>query len=196
MIEVVPAAELGEAHRARLAEVFVDGFGEDLAYFSQDRRVLAAALAHMLVLEVFHVGLVDGRPAGMAACTDGRSSSVRRRVAPLLRHLGPVKGAVASVVFRREFERPIDDPAPGKGSIEFVATAREHRGKGVASAVLRHILDLPQYREYVIDDVADTNAAALRLYEKAGFREYRRRPVGHTERTGINSYVSLRLVDG
>lgn len=106
MIEVVPAAELGEAHRARLAEVFVDGFGDDLAYFSRDRRVLAAALAHMLVLDVFHVALLGGRPAGMAACTDGRTGSIRHRVPPLLRHLGPVKGAVASVVFRREFGRP------------------------------------------------------------------------------------------
>jgi len=59
------------------------------------------------------------------------------------------------------------------GSIEFVATAPEHRGKGAAFGLLEHVMDAMPYTEYVLE-VADTNISAIRLYEKLGFNEFKR----------------------
>ncbi|MEV0055865.1 hypothetical protein AB0H34_35880 [Saccharopolyspora shandongensis] len=50
-----------------------------------------------------------------------------------------------------------------------------------------------QFKTYVLEDIADTNAPALGLYAKLGFREFKREKVRHTKRTGINAYVSMRL---
>jgi ribosomal protein S18 acetylase RimI-like enzyme len=194
MIEVRRADELGEAYRTRISAVFVDGFGEYLEYFSKDRRKLTDALAHMLVLELFHVVLVDGEPAGIAACTDGVRLCVQPDRKRLRQHLGFVKGAIAYFVFRREFQKPWERTREGVASIEFVATASAYRGRGVATTLLTELLALPQYTEYVLEEIADTNTPALRLYEKLGFREYQRVRVKHTRRTGINAYVSMRLV--
>ncbi|MEU5850025.1 hypothetical protein [Saccharopolyspora shandongensis] len=66
-------------------------------------------------------------------------------------------------------------------------------GHGVATAPLRHMLAFPQFKTYVFEDIADTNAPALGLYEKLGFREFKREKVRHTKRTGTNAYVSMRL---
>ncbi|GAA4613494.1 GNAT family N-acetyltransferase [Saccharopolyspora hordei] len=193
-IEVARAADLGESYRRPITEVFVDGFGPDFSFFSNDPRTLTDALAHALVLDVFHVALVDGEPGVIAACTDGRQRSLRCDPAELRRHLGPVKGTVAGAVFRRTFTEALPHPVEGTASLEFVASATRFRGQGVAKALLQHLLALPQYREYLLVEVAGTNEPALRLYEKLGFREYARTKVRHTRWTGIHHYVSLRLV--
>lgn len=193
MIEIVPARE---SDRRRITEVFVDAFGPDFAYFSRDPRTLADAFEHMLVPDVFHLALLDGEPAGIAACTDGRRPSAVPQARHLRRHLGLVKGTIAAVGLGREFSRGVPGATDGTASIEFVGTASRFRGRGVATALIEHFLDLPQYSEYLLESVADVNTAALSLYRKLGFVEYRRVPAEHTRRTGINAYVSLKLTQG
>jgi ribosomal protein S18 acetylase RimI-like enzyme len=194
MIEIVPARELGEGHRRAVTEVFVDAFGPDFAYFSEDPRTLADAFEHMLVLDVFHVALLDGVPAGIAACTDGRQRSAVPRGRHLRRHLGLVRGTIGAVVLTREFSGGVPDATDETASIEFVGTASRFQGKGVATALITHLLGLPQYREYVLETVSDINTPALNLYRKLGFVEYKRVPVRHTKRSGISYYVSLKLM--
>ncbi|MBN6051537.1 GNAT family N-acetyltransferase [Nonomuraea sp. RK-328] len=194
MIEVRRAGDLGENHRRAITRIFVDGFGPDLSYFSKDPDKLTDALAHMLVLDLFYVGLVDGEPAGIVACTDGRQRAVRHDARELRRRLGVVKGTIAHFAFTREFEQPLPYARKGMASLEFVATGLKFRGQGVASAVIEHLLGLPQYDEYVLDTISDINTPALRLYEKLGFTEFKRTEVRHTKITGIGAYVGMRLV--
>lgn len=193
MIEIVPARELGEGHRRAITEVFVDAFGPDFTYFSKDARVLADTFEHMLVLDVFHVALLDGEAAGIAACTDGRQQSVVPQGKHLRRHLGLVKGTIGAIGLKREFSGGVPGLADGAASIEVVGTASRFQGEGVATALITHLLALPQYREYVLETVSDINTPALNLYRKLGFVEYKRVPVKHTKLSGINYYVSLRL---
>ena len=197
LIEVVQASVLGEARRTEIAEIFVDGYREDFSRLSRDQARLVRAFAHMLRMERFHVGLLDGTPAGITSLTNGRQLGTEHDPREFRRYLGLVRGTIASRTLGREFERLMpaelrDDTV----SIEFVATAERFRGRGVALAILRHFLQLPAYRSSLIEEVADTNEAALRLYRKHGFTEYRRQPVRHTWISGIHAYVSLRLTQG
>ncbi|CAM3841493.1 GNAT family N-acetyltransferase [Nocardiopsis gilva] len=191
-IEVKRGDELGEGYRRRITEVFVDGFGDDLSFFSKDPGRLAAAVEHMLVLERFHVALIDGEPAALAALIEGDQRCVEHDARKLRSHLGWYKGIAADWVFRTQFQRPMPDPGPGRAEIGFVASSRRHRGRGAAKAVLNHLLALPQYDEYLLEDISDVNELALRLYERVGFREYKRRKVNHTRWSGINEYVSMK----
>lgn len=193
MTEVRRADQLDERTLAGIGTVFVDGFGEYLHYFAKDRATLATALTHALVPALFHVALVDGRPAAIAACTDGGQLSFRHDARILRRELGIVRGTMADQVFRRVFQKPWTTTVDGTASIEFVATSTEFRGRGVATALLTHLLALPEYHTYVLEEVADTNAPAIALYEKFGFREFTRKKVRHAGRTGINYYLSFRL---
>ena len=193
MIEIVPARDLGEGYRRRIVEVFVDAFGPDFVYFSRDPRTLADAFEHMLVLDVFHVALLDGEPAAIAACTDGRQQSAVPQGKHLRRHLGLIKGTIGAVALKREFAGGVPGISDRTASIEFVGTASRFQGKGAATALITHLLALPQYREYVLETVSDINTPALNLYRKLGFEEYRRVPVKHTRVSGINCYVSLKL---
>lgn len=195
-IVVARGDALGEGYRRRIAEVYVRAFADDFRAFSRDPEKLADAFEHMLLLERFHVALVDGEPAGLASLTEGDETLFAPRWAEIRRHLGPVRGRLASEVIRRWFMPPSPDARPGRAEIGFVATEPAFQGRGVATALLRHLLALPDYREYVLEDIKDTNAAALHVYGKLGFTIYKRRPQRFAKRAGFSELVSMRLVQG
>ena len=88
-----------------------------------------------------------------------------------------------------EHTYPFEFPAE-TGSIEFVATAVEHRGKGAAFGLIEHIMAITRYKQYILE-VADNNTAAIRLYEKLGFKEFKRTPSLH-KRAGFDYFLYMK----
>jgi ribosomal-protein-alanine N-acetyltransferase len=64
--------------------------------------------------------------------------------------------------------------APGEHELLNLAVAPESRGAGVAQALLRELLSTRQGTWFL--EVRESNEAALRLYQKLGFRATGRRP--------------------
>ncbi|NNH72900.1 GNAT family N-acetyltransferase [Nocardia uniformis] len=185
--------ELGERYRRRITEVYVRSFAADFIAFSRDTGKLADAFEHMLLLDRFYVALVDGEPAGLASLTEGDQTLFAPRWREIRRHLGFARGLLCYLVIRRWFMAASDDARPGLAEIGFVATEPDFRGRGVATALLRHLLAQPGYREYVLEDIKDTNTSALGVYTKLGFTEYKRRKVRFARRAGFTELVSMRL---
>ncbi|MCK6211647.1 GNAT family N-acetyltransferase [Georgenia sp. EYE_87] len=194
MVVVERGDELGEGYRRRITEVYVRSFAEDFVAFSRDTGRLADAFEHMLLLDRFYVALVDGEPAGLASLTEGGQSLFAPRWREIRRHLGLARGLLAYVVIRGWFMRASAGARPGLAEIGFVATEPAHQGRGVATALLRHLVALPGYREYVLEDIKDTNAPALGLYARLGFTVHKRRKVRFARRAGFTELVSMRLV--
>lgn len=193
MIEIRRGDELGEDYRRRITEVLVRGFAEDFAFFSSDPRKLADAFKHMLLLDRFYVALVEGEPAAIASVTVGTQECFAPRWSEMRRHLGTVHGTISHFVVRSQFLGAADGARAGLAEIGFVTTAPAYQGRGVATALMRHILALPDFDQYVLRDIKSTNAPALGLYAKLGFTEYQRRPVKFARRAGFTDYVSMRL---
>ncbi|MFS6531078.1 GNAT family N-acetyltransferase [Microbacterium aurugineum] len=183
---------LGEAHRRRITEVLVQGFAEDFEFFSKDPRVLADAFAHMILLDRFFVALVDGEPAAIASVTEGQQECFDPDRREIQRTLGGLRGLVCSFIVRSQFLGAYEGARPGLAEIGFVTTAPQHQGKGVATALMSHVLQLP-YDEFVLRDIKDTNAPALGLYRKFGFTESSSRRVRFAGRAGFSAYVSMSL---
>lgn len=192
-MEIMRASVLGDDVRKQVSDLFVAGFMQWLQYFSKDAEKLSRAFAHMFVLDAFYVARIDGESAGIAACTDGKMPPVHIQASELRRHLGLIRGSVAAMVLKKELENhPYPFPVtPGTGSIEFVATGTSHRGKGVASGIIRHILANEPYANFILE-VADTNRAAVSVYEKLGFQEFLRIAHKHSKQSGINHLVYMR----
>jgi ribosomal protein S18 acetylase RimI-like enzyme len=194
MIKIARGDELGESYRRQIADVLVRGFAEDFSFFSSDPATLADLFEHMILPNRFYVALVDEQPAAVASFTTGNEQCFAPRWREFRRHLGLWRGVVAFFVVRTQFLAVYDGARPGLAEIGFVATAPAQQGKGVATALLTHLLGLPAFQEYVVEDIKDTNAPALALYAKLGFIEYKRRPERFSKRAGFSEYVSMRLV--
>ena len=192
-MQIIRASELGESARKNISDIFVAGFMQWLKYFSKDAEKLSRAFAHMFVLDVFYVALIDGDIAGIAACTDGKTPPIHIRASEFRRHIGLIRGSIAASVLKKELENhPYPFPVePGTGSVEFVATGTNHRGKGVASGIIRHILSNEPCRNFILE-VADTNVNAVRVYEKLGFTEFFRVAHKHSKQSGVNHLVYMR----
>lgn len=191
-IGIMRGDALGEEFRRPVTEVLVRGFAEDFAYFSKDPRVLADAFAHMLLLERFFVALVDGAPAALASVTEGDQECFDPRRREMQRALGRLHGLIGYGIVRSQFLGAYDGARPGLAEIGFVTTSPEHQGRGVATALMEHLLQLP-YDTFVLRDIKDTNAPALGLYRKLGFTESSTRPVRFAGRAGFSGYVSMTL---
>ncbi|WFA09235.1 GNAT family N-acetyltransferase [Tissierella sp. Yu-01] len=195
-LTVIRADKLDFDVRQQMSEIFAEGFTQWLGYFSKDKNIIAKAFAHMFVLDQFYVAVEGNKIAGMAACTDCRTLALKLNKKELRKHLGFLKGSIAGVVLKKEFENPFKNPPLETGSIELVGTATEFRGKGVASQIIRYIIRNTIYRTYLIEEVADTNTPAMNLYKKLGFEEYRRKPVPQkrAEKIGINNFIALKYI--
>lgn len=191
MIEVRHAKDLGNTAQQKISEIFVDSFYEHLSYFSKDKKRLAKALEHMFVLEVFYVAMIDGEIVGITACTNGRDYSVSQDKKELIKHLGLLRGIIANNAFKNEFQKPAVGIGEKTASVEFVATASNYRGKGVATAIMNYLFSLPQYEEYVLE-AADTNTNAIKLYEKLGYREFKRLKQKFSKYIGINYRLYMK----
>lgn len=191
-IEITRGDALGEGYRRRVAEVLVRGFAEDFEYFSKDPRRLADAFAHMILLPRFYVALADGEPAAIASVTEGDQECFAPDRREMQRALGTLHGLISYQIVRSQFLGANDEARPGLVEIGFVTTTPQHQGKGVATALMRHLLQLP-YDEFLLRDIKDTNTAALGLYRKIGFSESSTRPVKFAARAGFSAYVSMTL---
>jgi ribosomal protein S18 acetylase RimI-like enzyme len=192
-VQIKQASDIGESVRSKLGAIFADGFSQWLQYFSKDNEKLALAFAHMFILDAFYVAVVDGEIAGFAACTHGKTPAVRLDSRELRRHLGLLRGSFAGMMLKKELENHLY-PFPiqqGTGSIEFVATDKKYRGKGVASSIIRHITSATAYRSYVLE-VADTNTPAVSLYRQLGFKEFFRVRHKHSKYSGINFMIYMK----
>ena len=192
-MEIIRATELGNDVRMEISELFVDGFYQWLKYFSKDRAKLSKAFRHMFNLEVFYVAVIDDEIVGITACTDGKISSVHLESKEFKKHLGFIRGTIANFFLKKEFEEkqyPFQI-TKGMGAIEFVATSTKYRGQGVATTIIKNIIDATPYDTYVLE-VADTNTKAVQVYEKLGFTEFSRVKQKHSRQSGINALVYMK----
>ncbi|MEG6612064.1 GNAT family N-acetyltransferase [Pseudoclostridium thermosuccinogenes] len=173
-----------------VANVFVDGYYKDLSFFSKDREKLRNAFKGTFCPDVFYLAEMDGKIAGMLACSNNRQRAMHIDKTMMKRHLGFVMGNLAYYLLKKEFNTPLTYP-DNTGYIECVATSEAARGKGVCTALFQHVMQELPYREFILD-VADTNQNAYRLYKKLGFSEFMRKQEKHPKLKGFNERVYMK----
>lgn len=64
----------------------------------------------------------------------------------------------------------------------------------MAMMILRHMMENTPYEQFLIEEVADTNIPAMKLYQKLRFQVYSRKPVPlkRAQKIGINHFISLK----
>lgn len=190
-MEFLRADELSFDPRPQMGRIFAEGFYQWLKYFTKDKEKLSRAMAHIFILDHFYLAVEGDKIAAITACTDGKSPPVKLDKKILCQTLGFVAGRMAYMMLSKHLvNHPYPfEVMPQTGSIEFVATAPEFRGKGVAYGLIEHIMNAASYREYILE-VASNNTSAIRLYEKLSFVEFKREPA--PKQGGFEHFLYMR----
>ena len=190
-MEYVRTDKLPFDSRPQMGRIFVEGFYEWLRHFSKDKDKLSQAMAHIFDLECFYAAVQDGEITAIAACTDGKAPGVHFEKKELCQALGFVPGLISFFILTKRLVHHVYPFEYSKqaGFIEFVAVSPLHRRKGVAAALITHIMQTMPYDEYILE-VADTNTSAVKLYERLGFVEFKRTkaPKG----SGSNYFIYMK----
>jgi ribosomal protein S18 acetylase RimI-like enzyme len=177
--------------RTKISEIFVDGFGNWFVTLSKNKELLIKAFSHMFVLDMFYVAIIDNEIAGITACTNGIAGATDHDRKKLIKHFGFIKGTIINMIFNKEFKKQAIEIGEKIGSIEFVATLKKYHRQGIASGLINGIIKMTEYNEYILE-VADTNCNALKLYEKLGFREFKRIAHKYKKQSGINYLIYMK----
>lgn len=178
-----------ENDRYAIALCISEGFEKDFSVLSKDNKKIASAIATGLQIDKFYIAETDGKIMAVMAISDCYGRAARVDKPALRKHLGFIKGLIAGVVLKEEFEEQFDYPA-GIGYIEFVTVRKEHRGKGISAFLLKESMELSGYQEFILD-VTDTNTTAVQCYLKFGFKEIKRIPEKHAKQKGFHAKIYM-----
>jgi len=167
-MEIIKLSEYTGNAQKDAAKIFVDGYYEDLSMLCKNKNRLVAALEGAFNESVFYIAILEGNLVGITACADAKGRALQLDKKQLKKHVGFIKGTFAYKAMAKEFHTPLVYP-DNKAYIECVATRPAARGKGVATALMKHILHQTPYTEYELE-VTDANVTAKKLYEKLGFQ--------------------------
>jgi len=189
-METIQASKTTFDPKPQMSRIFVEGFYPWVRHISKNKEKLIAVFTHMFDLNYFYLAVEGQQVTAMAACTSG-TSPVCLCKEEFTKILGPIWGLLSYYRLRRHMMHnslPFNI-SPKNGVIEFVATAPEKRKQGICHALLTYMIATLPHDSYMLE-VAEANASAKRLYERLGFKEFKR--VAATQRSGAGSFIYMR----
>lgn len=163
-----------EADRPAVANSIITAFDNDFSGFIKQfgREFVLDFMGQVLQMKYFYVAEQADHIIGILAISDSNGRSTKLDRQQLTKSFGRFKTFLLSLGFS-DFEKPIKIPAT-TGYIEYVAVDATQRGQGLAQQMLKESMRIAGFKDYVLD-VKDSNEAAIRCYQKLGFREFTRK---------------------
>ncbi len=187
-MKVVNGIFLKEDINLEMSKVFVDAFYEDFKSLKSDKQVLYKAFEHIFNSSLFYVAIDNDEIVGFVTCTDGYCNSMNINQKIFKKYFGFIKGTIISKILKSNFEKNPIKRGNREGFIELLAVSPQHQGKGIGKKLLNRVIIENRYKSYVLE-VADTNATGVKLYEKTGFKEFKRFKHKFAKQSGINDFI-------
>ncbi|MDR2687614.1 MAG: GNAT family N-acetyltransferase [Oscillospiraceae bacterium] len=169
--DIRPLSELTDAQAAQAFDMFAEGFYFIFSPISKDKARLRELFLASFDREMAWVCLIGGRPVGFVACGTSERQPVNMRKEDCLRVLGRAKGTLvywfAAPILAKPHARD-----PGEGYLDYLTTDPAFRGRGIGTAMFRHVCETLPYERYTFE-VLSRNETAIRLYTKLGMRRVR-----------------------
>lgn len=189
-------AELDDRFLDQTVRLFVEGFFKTMGdSIKLDVQTIAKGVKHSFIKDHYYAALLDGKVLGILAVSTNRGRSHAFDKSVLQRELGYFKGTMLYFFLKKELQNPVD-LRDDQIYIESVTTSEDARGKGVATSLMNFLFDSLNGKEFVLE-VVDTNANAIRLYEKLGFVLFKRKKAGFLDKKGgFNERLYMKRAGG
>ena len=165
-----------ESDNLNIAKTVAYSFEKVLSVFTKDMERMAKVFENGVATDRFYVAEQSQTIIGVVACGDCTQRVLQSTKEECKQHLGLIRGLLAFRVIRSELMRPHPYPAD-TGYIDVIGVLHQARGKGVAKALLKAVIENnSKYNEFVLD-VDSVNTSAIKSYTDFGFVEFKRVPV-------------------
>ncbi len=191
MITVKPMRDFLPNVRNEVAKVFIEAYYDELAHITKDKNKLLKVFTQAINQEVFYVALTEQEVVGILACSTNDDRGLKLDKSTFRETFGFIKGNIAYNFLNSDFNRQLTYP-PSTGYIECVGTLTNYRGRGIASKLIEYVTKELHFDEYVLE-VSDTNKNAYRLYEKLGFKVFKKVKVKWAKMKGYNETIFMKL---
>ena len=182
--------QANENDRIDIALCIAEGFKKDFDVLCKNTHIVATAISTGIQISKFYVAESENEVVGVVAISDCNGRAAVTDIASYKENFGFIKGNIANLVLKEEFESSLDYP-PTTGYIEFVAVRNTHQRKGIATSMLKESMIQSSYEDYVLD-VTDVNSAAIRCYSALGFREFKRVEEKHSKQKGFSAKIYMK----
>ena len=176
-----------ENDRSAIALCIAEGFKKDFDVLCKNTQTVATAISTGIQISKFYVAESKNEVVGVVAISDCNGRAAETDIASYKKSFGFIKGYIAYLVLKEEFESLLDYP-PTTGYIEFAAVRNTHQRKGIATSMLKESMMQSSYEDYVLD-VTNVNTAAIRCYSALGFREFKRVKEKHSKQKGFSAKI-------
>lgn len=190
-MEIINAGALGEKAKDQLCRVFVDAFYHEFSDISGDKEKLYRSFTHIFLADQFHVAMIGNNVAGLIACTDGFTNSMKIDARVFRKEFGFIEGTIIALLAKKNFQKAPVIRGDREGFIELVAISPVFQKQGVGTALLKYVFDKPEFKSYILE-VASNNSAGISLYQKLGFNEFLRKKHLFAKQSGIDSFIWMK----
>lgn len=167
--QIMKYHELCDSQKRELIEILVDGFGH-LMNFTKDKDILRELFFYSLNQDYFFAYVEENTVLGFVGIATNKIRPVKFDKNICINLFGKGKGTILCMQMNSIFQSKVVTKATDL-YIDFLATSKEARGKGIATKLLTYCFQLPNYKDYYIE-VLSQNITAKKLYEKLGFHIY------------------------
>ena len=163
---IIKYKDLTESQKIELIEIVIDCFGH-LMTFTKNKDVLKSLFLSGLNPDYTFAYVEESTVVGMLGLGTNSIRPLKFHKDTCVKLFGKVKGSILekqmNAIFQSKTVKENTDLY-----IDFLATAKSSRGKGIATKLLEFSFSLSGYTDFYIE-VFSKNINAKRLYEKLGF---------------------------
>lgn len=181
-----------EKDRFDVANLFVRGFWDDFSKMKRPVEQIVKSLENGIFLDRVYISTEGGEAIGVISCSDCSGRALQIDMTACRRNLGLVTGTIAGHALAADYTKPLRYP-PTTGYFDFIAVTEKARRKGIATRMMRSVMDQTDYTEYMLT-VTSINEVAQRLYRKFGFVEVGRITVRMSRQKGFREKVLMKYV--
>lgn len=180
-----------DTDRLSIALCIAEAFEKDFSVLCKNADTVAKAIGSGIIIDRFHVAELNDEIVGTVAISDCNGRAVMTDGSSYRKYLGFIKGVIAKIVLKKEFETELDYPIT-TGYIEFVSVKKAYRRKGIATTLIKESVKFGDYKDYVLD-VTDINTSAIACYSNLGFEEFKRIKEKHGKQKSFNAKIYMRF---
>ncbi|WP_291563505.1 MULTISPECIES: GNAT family N-acetyltransferase [unclassified Clostridium] len=170
-LQVYCLSDLHETKKRETVELFVDGF-RNIFLFTENKFELIELFLPSLDTSMIYVCCYKEKIVGVI----GIGTNKKRVFCFDIQVCQKIFGKIRGMMIYKQLKMIAETPAVKNDSdlyIDYLTTDTDMRGKGIATKLLDFACQLPEYDECYLE-VLSKNTNAKRLYEKLGFKVYKK----------------------